>query len=461
MSQTSKEKPIHYHFMGIGGIGMSGLALMMQKRGAMVSGCDNNRHETVRMLEQHGIEVNVPHDASHAKNLDVLVASTAIGDNHPELMAALAAGKQVMRRIELLGELMAESIGIGITGTHGKTTTSAMTSAIFHRAGLDPRCAVGGFVADIGGNYRLGAGQHFIAEIDESDPLFQNLKLQVALIHNLENDHVAPAGHGRKNYHNSYSELVEAFANYSHNCATLFYNADWPGLEEVTQAAKNRISYGIENGDYRAEQVRLETGSGQFTLTLNGAGLCSLTVPMPGKHNIMNALAAASVAHHAGVPLVAIENALANFAGVGRRWEHLGDFNGAKIIDDYAHNPTKVAAAIAAGKQSGLKVRVVFQPHRYGRTATEWMRYSEVLKDADEVLILDIYGAGEEPIPGVHAEAIAKRMQELGHTAVRYDANRETTLSYLKETAVAGDLILTLGAGDVYKLGASLVAKNV
>ncbi len=446
---------MHYHLMDVGGIGMSGLALILQSFGHRVSGCDKNVFDKTRELEAHGIAVAHGHDVSHVTvDVDALVLSTGIRADEPEVVFAQAAGKTVMRRIELLADLMRQKQGVSVAGTHGKTSTSAMVATVFQGCDADPTAAVGGEVAAIGGNAKVGLGKHFIAEIDESDPLFANVTSDIAIITNIEDDHVAlDEDDVRNNYHASVEDLHNAFRVFALNAKKVVYCADWHSLEQILAGClENAVSYGIERGAYRAENLSLEGGQPTFTLTLHGQKLVDVRLIVPGAHNVLNAVASLAVAHLEGLDLVKAAAALADFPGAGRRWEILGAFQEALLVDDYAHNPTKVNAAIRGALSYGQRVRVIFQPHRVIRTARDWERYVEVLQQAHEVLLLDIYTAGEKAIAGVNSQRILEKMQSQGFQNVHYYPSLAAVKNHVLKTAQSGELIVSMGAGDVTKV---------
>jgi UDP-N-acetylmuramate--alanine ligase len=441
--------------MDVGGIGMSGLALILQSFGHQVSGCDKNVFDKTRELEAAGIAVAHGHSPSHVTtDVDVVVLSTGIHAAEPEVLYAREQGKTVLRRIELLADLMRLKRGISVAGTHGKTSTSAMVATVFEGCGVNPTSAVGGEVAAIGGNAKVGSGVHFIAEIDESDPLFAKVTSDIAIITNIEDDHVALSeADVRNNYHASVEDLHMAFREFACNAKRVVYCADWRGLETTLAGClKNAVSYGIERGNYRASQLKLEGGQPSFTLTLDGAALVDVKLLVPGEHNVLNAVATLAVAHLEGLDLAAAALALAGFRGAGRRWEILGEFNQALLVDDYAHNPTKVGAAIHGALSYGKRVRVIFQPHRVIRTARDWQKYVKVLQNAHEVLLLDIYSAGEASMAGVSSARILEQMQAQGFAAVSYFKDLQAVKNHVKQTAQTGELIVSMGAGDVTKV---------
>jgi UDP-N-acetylmuramate--alanine ligase len=296
----------HYHFMGIGGIGMSGLAQILLDGGARVSGCDGQLNVLARKLEAQGVKVWQGHSAEHIQAetsdaVNVLVTSTAIHESEPEVIAARAAGVKVMKRIDVLGELMHASHGIGVVGTHGKTSTSSMIAAVFEGAGRDPTCVIGGELREIGGNAKFGRGKDFIAEVDESDPNFQFLKPQVAVITNVEDDHISHDANATNNYHASLEALHAAFRRYAENAGVVIYCRDWPGLEEML-AGLSKHSYGMSDGcDYRAVNARLDDGGATFGLEVRGEFVGDVRLRVPGEHNLQNSLAAFAVGLEAGI----------------------------------------------------------------------------------------------------------------------------------------------------------------
>ena len=445
----------HVHFMGIGGVGISALAYVLHHEGWRVSGCDAQPSSFAERLAELGVEVHRGHDPDHARDIDLLVASNAIAPDHPEILAARARGVPQRARMEILGEILGRGRSIGVTGTHGKTTTTSMLAHIFIDQGQDPVVLVGAAVPALGSNARWGRGRYRIAEVDESDPLIAEVAVDLAVLTNLEDDHVAGGGERRQTYHDSYASLRAAARSYAQKAGRVLYSADWPELEEVT-AGLRRVSFGLTAGHYRAEALELGAASSRFVFTAGGEPLVRVQLSVPGRHNVANALAALATAHLEGLDVNAAARALARFEGAARRFQTIGHYRGAWVVDDYAHHPTEVEATLDTARATGRRVRVVFQPHRYLRTQQMWPRFADALKAAHEVWVLDVFAASEPPIPGVHGGLIAERLRELGHPRARHAAWGEV-LDELKESAGEGDLILTMGAGDVWRLGRQLV----
>ncbi|WP_309571394.1 UDP-N-acetylmuramate--L-alanine ligase [Deinococcus sp.] len=454
---------LHYHLMGIGGIGMSAFARLLTARGQRVSGCDASGSELTAQLQAEGIDVAVGHAAAHVTDspfgsVDVLVASEAVPKTHPELVAARVAGIEVRPRMALLDELLAAPDSIGVIGTHGKTTTTSMIAVALLGAGLDPAAFVGGIVPEFGSNARMGSGP-FVAEVDESDRAFAALSCATAVFTNAEDDHV---GGAQATYWDTVEEQHAGFARFVTQSGRVLRCADWPGLDALCTGSPEQISYGQKaESDYRAVNVRPDTEGTDFTVEFRGTVLGGARVGLPGTHNVLNALAALAVTHLHGGDFAQAAAALAAFRGPGRRWQRIGELNGALVIDDYAHNATKVAAAVQAARQTGRRVRVVFQPHRFLRTQQSWPRLADALMDADEVLLLDIAAASEAPIEGIHATLISDRMAGNGHAGIHYMPNRAQVVRTLRETAGPGDIIVTMGAGDVWKLSRELAGVPV
>lgn len=442
------------HFVGIGGVSMQALALWCRHEGFEVSGCDTSSFDATR-LEAAGIEVCVGHDPAHVHGADLVVHSMAVPADHPELIAARRSGARLLRRIELLGELFGRRRAIGISGTHGKSTTTGMAATLLLALDPDSSVQLGASLPAIEGGYHYGAGEWLVAEVDESDPGFADLTSSVAVLTNLDDDHVAGDYEERRNYYGSYDELKAAARTFASRGERLVYCYDWQALRELVAHHPHKVSYGVsEDADYRVSHIKLGDGHGSFELEGPGLAPFSVKLAVPGRHNIINAAGAIAAVHQAGYDPRPAVPALEKFLGVGRRWQVWGERQGALIVDDYAHHPTEVAAILEAARGTGRRVRAVVQPHRWIRTARHWPELAAAASAADEVLVLDIYAAGEKPIPNVSPALIVNRLKEHGVEARA--ANIESATDYLNDTLADNDLIITIGAGDVWQVAAAL-----
>lgn len=445
----------HLHFMGVGGVSMSGLARHYRAAGHRVSGCDAATSATTDELRAQGIDVATGHDPSHLDGVDVVVVSAAIATDEPELLEAHRRGLPVRRRIDLLAELFDVYRAIGVTGTHGKSTTSGMLATILVRHGDDPAVQLGATLPALGGVMRFGRGAHLVAEVDESDPGFAQLRSDVAIVTNLEDDHIAGEHDERRTYHASLDDLEAATRRFARQSRVLVSCADWPGLDALLGGHPRHVRYGeAAHAEYRVTELTL--GPSQSRFRLDGPGeVAEVTLSVPGRYNVLNAAAALAAGHQSGVALRDGAAALAGFGGVGRRWQRWGEVRGALVIDDYAHHPTEVAATLEAARATGRRVRAVLQPHRWVRTARHWPALADAAAAADEVLVLDVYAAGERAIPGVSADRIVERLLAAGGVASRHDL--ASAQRYLEDTLQPNDLLITLGAGDVWRVAAALV----
>jgi len=446
----------HLHFVGVGGISMSGLARHYQAAGYRVSGCDLRASETTDALQALGMDVHVGHDPHHLGDVDVLITSAAIASTEPERVEAERRGLPIRRRIDLLAELFSSHRAIGVTGTHGKSTTSGMVATILVEQGIDPAVQLGATLPSLGGVMRYGQGGTLVAEVDESDPGFAQLISDVAVVTNLEDEHIAGEHDERRTYHATLSDLETAVQRYVAQARRLVSCADWPGLYELLAGHGDHVSYGESRAaDYRVTALTLEPEGSRFRLAGPAGEVAEVRLVVPGRHNVLNAAAALTAAHAVGVPLQFAADALADFRGVGRRWQRWGEVHGALVIDDYAHHPTEVAAALEAACATGRRVRAVLQPHRWVRTARHWPALADAAAAADEVLVLDVYAAGERAIPGISSDRIVERLRAAGRDASRHDL--VSAQRYLEDTLAPHDLVITLGAGDVWRVAAGLV----
>src|ERR1700728_646069 len=442
------------HFVGIGGIGMSGIAEVLCNLGYTVQGSDASESANVSRLRDKGITVTVGHKAENVAGADVLVVSTAIKRDNPELMAARAQRIPVVRRAEMLAELMRLKSCVAIAGTHGKTTTTSMVAALLDAGDFDPTVINGGIINAYGTNARLGAGEWVVVEADESDGTFLRLPATIAVVTNADPDHL--------DYYGTFENMRDAFQRFVENVP--FYGfavlcLDHPEVQAMVGRITDRriVTYGLSpQADARAVNVSYSQGASHFDVVFTDrrkgseTRLSGLSLPMPGDHNVQNSLAAIVVARELGVADDVIRKALAGFKGVGRRFSKLGEWKGTAIIDDYAHNPFKIAAALKAARQaySGPVVAVV-QPHRYTRLRDTFEQFATCLNDADVAVIAPVYAAGEQPIEGINRDSYAEALRAHGHRyVVTIDGENDlaaTVAPHLK----AGGVVIGLGAGSI------------
>ena len=450
------ERYQHVHFVGIGGAGMSGIAEILLTLGYRVSGSDARRGEAVERLEQLGAKVWIGHDAHHAEGADVVVYSSAVPRDNVELQAARRRQVPVIPRAEMLAELMRLKYGIAVAGTHGKTTTTSMIGAVLAEGRLDPTIVVGGRVIGLGANARLGRGEYLVAEADESDGSFLALTPTIAVVTTIDAEHL--------DHYGSLDALRDAFVAFVRKVP--FYGAavlclDQPEIQRLLPRVEKRIvTYGLEaSADLVARRVQLTGLTSRFDVYQRGAHLGECALQIPGRHNVLNALAAIGVGLDLEIPFATIQRALAGFAGVQRRFQIRGTAAGVTVVDDYGHHPAEVRATLAAAKAGfDRRVVVVFQPHRYTRTAALEADFVTAFNQADVLVVTDIYAAGETAIPGVTAERLAEGIRAHGHRDVTYVGGvRARIVEHICRVVRAGDLVLTLGAGDVGQFGPDIL----
>ncbi len=432
------------HLVGVGGAGMSGIARLLLARGIAVSGSDLKDSPGLALLRGAGAEVTIGHRADNLGSADVVVVSTAIAPGNPEVVAARERGLPVLARAQVLAALMRERRGIAIAGTHGKTTTTSMAAVIFERAGLDPTYVVGGDLNESGSNARSGAGEHFVAEADESDGSFLLLDPEIAVVTNVEADHL--------DFYPDVEVVEAAFTAFCRRADRVIACGDDPGVRRVLEAAAVRATtYGTAAGnDVRLEDVETSAIGARCVVVANGDRV-ELTLAIPGRHYLLNATGAMLAARAVGVSLETAARALRSFTGVRRRFESRGNARGASFIDDYAHHPTEISATLGAARSvEPTRLVAVFQPHRFTRTEVLWRELGRSLADADLVVITDVYGAGEMPVPGVTGKLLVEALLDRAPRArVVYLPSRADVGPFLAGEVREGDLVLTLGAGDV------------
>ena len=441
--------PRRIHIVGVGGSGMSGIAMMLAKLGHVVSGSDLKDSEVTARLRVHGITAHVGHSAANLPGLlDAVVVSTAIGPGNVEVVEAHNRGIPVLRRAEMLALIVKLRRCIAVSGTHGKTTTSSMLSLILRAAGWKPSFLIGGDVNEVGGNAVYDDGRWLVVEADESDGTFLELEPEVVLVTSVEPDHLE--------YYGGYDELIGAFRSFVDRPLGLrVMCADDPVSARLATEVEGVVTYGESQGsDYLIDGYQGGRSGSSFDLRVRGELLGQVEVMGPGRHNALNAAGAAACAMELGVPFDAVIDAMGRFAGVARRFQFHGEVGGVTLVDDYAHLPGEVVAALAAAREGGWRsIVAVFQPHRYSRTAELWRDFAEAFVDADTLVLTDIYAAGESPRPGVSGRLILQAVLDAHpQTRVAYAPRRSDVLAMVKRIARPGDLVLTLGAGDLVSL---------
>ncbi len=448
------------HFVGIGGVGMGGIAEVLLNLGYAVQGSDLREGAVTRHLRALGAQVTIGHDAANVQDADVVVVSSAIARDNPEIAAALEWRIPVVPRAEMLGELMRFRHAIAVAGTHGKTTTTSLIASVLAQGGEDPTFVIGGRLISAGSNARLGTGKYLVAEADESDASFFHLQPMIAVVTNIDADHLAT-------YEGDFEKLRMAFVEFTHNLP--FYGLvvlciDDPVARSIVPLlTRSIVTYGTsEDADIRATNLRREDGRTHFDVHRAGAEPLPVALNLPGRHNVLNALAAVAVARELDVDDDAVQDALRGFAGIGRRFQELGEvrFSGgrATLVDDYGHHPTEIAATISAARDACPEQRlvVVFQPHRYTRTRDLIDDFARVLSEVDVLILLEVYPAGEAPINGADGRALARAIRGRGQVEPVFVANTENLPVILDGLLRDGDVILTLGAGSIGALAAQL-----
>ena len=448
------------HFVGIGGIGMSGIAELMINLGHKVSGSDLKAGAATRRLEDLGAKVYVGHHHDQVAEADVVVMSSAVKEDNPEIAAARERQIPVIPRAEMLAELMRLKYGVAVAGAHGKTTCTSMLAALLAAGGLDPTVVVGGRLGAMGANAWLGKGEFLVAEADESDGSFSKLAPVLVLVTNLDREHM--------DYYGSDEALDEAFVEFMNKVP--FYGAAVLCLDNhrlaglIPRVNKRTITYGLTSqADYQARDIRPDGPDTEFSLFVRGESLGRVRISMPGRHNVLNTLGSLAAAHELGVELKTAMAACPGLERAKRRFEFKGEAQcGAVVMDDYAHHPTEIQATLQAARDCWPDKRLVicFQPHRYTRTQLLFEEFTTAFYGADLLLVLDIYAASEREIPGVNAEKLAEAIRSHGHRGVEYVGGREAALARLAKELKPDDVVFTMGAGDVWRLGEELTVKK-
>ncbi|MEO8480701.1 MAG: UDP-N-acetylmuramate--L-alanine ligase [Acidobacteriota bacterium] len=451
----------HLHFVGIGGIGMSGIAELVANLGYRVSGSDARRSDITDRLAALGVRIDISHDGAHVDDADVVVVSSAIAADNPEVATARARHVPVIPRAEMLAELMRLRVGIAVAGAHGKTTTTSMIALMLEHAGLDPTAVIGGRLSAFGSNAKLGRGQYMVVEADESDRSFLRLSPTIAVVTNIDREHMDAYG--------SFDRLVEAFRDFADRVP--FYGAviaciDDPAVRGLLPSCSRRvITYGFsEDADIRGMEPVGDGRSGRCRVVFNvhgvpgGLGEGDMTISVPGRHNLQNALAAMAVGLELGVPFARIQGALADFRGAERRYQVRGTHAGVTVVDDYGHHPTEIAAVLQAAREGRpSRLVVVFQPHRFSRTRDLLGDFGPALSTADVVVLMDIYAAGEPAIPGITLDALAAAIEPHVSRLIVVPQLDDVPGVVARESQ-RGDLVITLGAGSVAGVGDRILA---
>ncbi|MFZ5536245.1 MAG: UDP-N-acetylmuramate--L-alanine ligase [Pseudomonadota bacterium] len=448
------------HFVGIGGVGMSGIAEVLLNLGYMVSGSDVAESASVRRLRERGAQVWIGHDAELVHGADVVVTSTAVSADNPEVAEARAQRIPVIRRAEMLAELMRFRYGIAVAGTHGKTTTTSLVASLLAEGGLDPTYVIGGRLNSSNSHARLGAGHYLVAEADESDASFLHLQPMIAIVTNIDADHL-------ETYGGDFERLKDTFVEFLHNLP--FYGmavlcGDDPVVRSLLpRAARPVVTYGFgEDNDARAVDVQADGRGMRFTVMLPGVEPFEARLNQPGRHNVLNALAAMVVAHELGVEVAAMQRALAGFQGIGRRQQSYGtacvESRRIELIDDYGHHPREIAVTLEAvrGAYPGRRLVLAFQPHRYTRTRDLLDDFATVLSEADVLLLTEVYAAGEAPIPNADGRALARAVRARGRLEPVFVDKVEEMPEILAGLLHDGDVLLVMGAGNIGQLAPRL-----
>ncbi len=458
MYQISYDQPVHIHFIGIGGISMSGLAAVLLKRGFTVSGSDSRESSLTEWLGGLGASVSFPQRADNITDeIDAVVYTAAIHPDNPEFRAAEEKGVPMLTRAELLGQLMKNySTSVAVAGTHGKTTTTSMLSHIMMQGGLDPTISVGGILQSIGGNVRLGESGYFLTEACEYTNSFLSLFPTIALILNIDADHL--------DFFRDLDDIRSSFRRFALQVpadGALVINHSIPHLAQLTDGLPCRvITYGIGEGDYQAVNISWDAaGNGSFDLCKDGESLGRFCLCVPGEHNVSNACAALAAGFRLGLPADVMAAGLAGFTGTDRRFQKKGEIGGVTVIDDYAHHPTEIRATLqAAQKLPHGRLWCVFQPHTYTRTRALMDEFADALSLADKVVLADIYAARETDTLGVSSDLLREKLAGLGKEAWYFPTFDEIE-TFLLENCGPGDLLITMGAGDVVQIGEHLLGK--
>ncbi len=445
----------HIHFVGIGGIGMSGIAEVLLNLGYHISGSDLKETEVTRRLEALGCEISYGHRRENVKEADVVVVSSAVRPNNPEVEVAEQRLIPVIPRAEMLAELMRMKVGVAIAGTHGKTTTTSLIATVLAAGGLDPTVVIGGRLNSIGSNARLGQGEFLVAEADESDGSFIKLIPTIAVVTNIDPEHL--------DYYKGIEEIKETFLSFLDKVpffGLVILCLDHPNIQSLIPRLKKRFTtYGLTTqADFQAREIVFEGLCTTFDVLHHGREVGRLKIQMPGLHNVYNALATVATAFELDIPFQTVQETLSDFSGIQRRFQVKGEKKGVLIVDDYGHHPVEIMATLRAARTGwGKRIVAVFQPHRFTRTQALFHDFLTAFYDADVLILTDIYPAGEDRIEGVEAKALFEGIREYGHKNVTYLADKKEIVDYLLRVITPGDLVITLGAGDIWQVSEELM----
>lgn len=449
---------MHYHFIGIGGVGMSAIAQILHNRGESVSGSDRGESDVTRRLRAAGIVVSIGHDAGNVNGAEVVIFTPAIAKDNPELLEAKRRGLPLMERPEMLGRLMEPyKHRVAIAGTHGKTTTTSMTDMVLERAGLDFTTLIGGDLKSLGGNARIGSGDTIVTEACEAFGSFQHLRPSITVILNVEPDHL--------DYYGTPENVEKGFKQFIDKVdpdGVVIACADDPGARRVLDGCDRRVVwFGTdESADVRAVDVDVAQPDARYTLVRDGVALGAVTLGVPGMQNVTDSLAAAAVAFELGAGFEPVRDALKDFHGAGRRFEILYDDGSVMVVDDYAHHPSEIRATLSGVKSAfSRRLIAVFQPHLYSRTRDFCAEFAEALSLADAVIVTPIYAAREQPIEGISGENIVECLEQVGYGNMRYARDKDILHEELAKEVRGGDIVMVLGAGDIRVVGERLAAK--
>jgi UDP-N-acetylmuramate--alanine ligase len=440
------------HFVGIGGIGMSGIAEVLLTLGYDVRGSDLQMSPAAKRLAGMGVKIFIGHAIAHVGDADVLVTSTAVRPLNPEVLEAKRRGIPVIRRAEMLAELMRLKYGIAVAGTHGKTTTTSLVATILAQGGFDPTIVIGGRLKSISTNARLGAGEYLVAEADESDGTFLRLIPTIAVVTNIDLDHL-------DHWRGGLPQILDAFTDFVNKVP--FYGAailchDHPNVQTLLPRLEKRyLTYGLSpQATFSADDVQVKEGAMAFTVKRQGELLGRVQVGLAGRHNVQNALASIAVAEEVGVPFDVTAKALRDFEGIARRFEVKGEVAGVLVVDDYGHHPTEIRVTLEAAKEAyARRLVVAFEPHRYSRTRDLLDDFAQAFNISNVLLITDIYAAGESPLPGIGGAELCEVVRSHGHRDVHYVGPALAAAPAICHHLRSGDLLLTLGAGSIYQVG--------